>query len=598
MKRIRILSLLVILALLLGVSGVVSAQEPEFFTSFTYTPSSPVYVGGTVTYTLAGFYGGGGGAGNDCLEIMIPTAWATSGIVPMVTASSSGLVPLGAMVTPSPCGVPNPLPVNAGGTTVFGVVVGPGATPFFDQATIALSQAFGVGDVGTGWIVRAGSTFGGFGAPSFIDATPLTVLAAATTRYVANNSAQCQGYTPCDTGTSGLNTALTDANATTIIVLGVYNAAPGTAHTLALGDTLKGQGGSSININGACQSASPFLTVTGASTIEDLTFDGTCSSGNPTAGINVTAAGATIQNVIIQNFANAGVLVNGAGGLTNDSVIYNNNGTGIQIDAGNTTITDDTFTGNTTGVDHNGGTVSVGTGPGTGNTFTGNTTGIDSVGANATIKDNTISGGINGISLSNAASAIWGNTVTGASNQQINCGGAFNGAGFNYIGGNITGAGSNCSDNTDQLGSPIESWTDTGTLVLNECTVTGDGPIFNLGNNAPFGFTPPLGRDSKYYAVTSSATGVTISVGTRSFRMLMAGTGCNPMTSTCWESDANGRSQVGAGYFFGGSQDPTAITLSNVTAQSPNTWLPLALVVAALVGVGGALVMLRRRRYS
>jgi parallel beta-helix repeat protein len=620
------LSLLITVALLLGMSGIVSAQEPAFFTTFTYTPSSPVYVGGTVTYTLAGFYGGGGGAGSDCLEIMIPTAWATSGIVPMVTASSSLVVPLGAMTTPSPCLGPNPTPGNTGGDTVFGVAFGPGpSTPFFDQTTIALSQAFGAGDVGTGWIVRAGSSFGGFGVPSFVDAAPLDVLAAATTRYVANSSGVCGGYTPCDIGPNGLRDALLDATATTVVILGNYQAGP-QSNPVLNGETLQGQGGAILGFDSTACTAAAFLTVSGNGTIQDLIVDGTCSGGgNKSSGIYLNAGGSTliVQDVTIRDFGgagNSGLYVN-AGTLNNTGVTYSNNtvgvtvaggtatlsgdtftnnGTGIAISGGAASVTSSSFSGNTSyGVDHTAGTANIGTTPTNGNTLSvpAGATGIRSVGTNATIKDNTISNGSYGIYLNGATASggIYANTVSGASTYQIGCSGAFVGAGFNYIGGVIAPGGddSNCSDRTDQLGSPIVQWTD-GTS-LGTCSVSGFGPIFNLGNQAPYGLAPPLGRDSFYYATTGSASNVSVTGGSTQFKMLMAYTGCNPMTATCWEA-APGRTQSNDGYYFSGSQDPTAITLANVTIESPRLWVPVALAVVVLAGVSGALLLLRGRR--
>jgi hypothetical protein len=40
---------------------------------------------------------------------------------------------------------------------------------------------------------------------------------------------------------------------------------------------------------------------------------------------------------------------------------------------------------------------------------------------------------------------------------------------------------------------------------------------------------------------------------------------------------------------------PTAVTLADANAGSPNVWLPVALAASLLVGVGGALLLRRRR---
>jgi hypothetical protein len=52
---------------------------------------------------------------------------------------------------------------------------------------------------------------------------------------------------------------------------------------------------------------------------------------------------------------------------------------------------------------------------------------------------------------------------------------------------------------------------------------------------------------------------------------------------------------LNTGVYFTGT-GPTAITLANVTARSANRWLPVGLAAVALVGVGGGLLALRRRR--
>jgi hypothetical protein len=43
---------------------------------------------------------------------------------------------------------------------------------------------------------------------------------------------------------------------------------------------------------------------------------------------------------------------------------------------------------------------------------------------------------------------------------------------------------------------------------------------------------------------------------------------------------------------------PNAVTLADVSTQSPNQWLLAALAAVALVGVGGAVLLFRRRRIA
>jgi hypothetical protein len=605
MKRSRILSLFVVLALVLGAGGVVLAQEPTFFTAFTYSPPSPIYEGDTMSFNLTGYYGAESSAGSSCLQIIVPTTW---GNTPSITGGSLNtyLTYVGTSQPPPTTGTGCDTdvytaasnPGNTGGDTSYFYTIS-GVPSAFWYGTLTFNVTADSSSAGSGYVFRVAtddSPIAGAGNTIFADTSPgITVNTVPTTRYVADVG-QCGGYTPCDTGPNGLATALADGTATTIIVLGVYNADPSSAPTLSGGDTLRGQGGASINFGSAC-GGGRFLLVNDAATIRDLIFDGTCPSGTDPIGVEIDASGSavTIRNTTFQNFANEAVRVT-AGTLINTGVTYDSNGTGAYVNGGAGTFTDDTFTDNTYGIYHAGGTLNAGTGPGTGSTFIDNTTAISSTGASATIKDNTITGGTTGIYLDNEADFIYGNTVTGASsNNQIYCGGYFDAAAFNYLGGYQGGQGVyNCSDAASQLGSPIVAWTDVGTS-LGTCTVTGSGPIFNLGNGPLFGHTPPLGRDSFFYATTPNAGTVSVTGGSNQFKMLMDATGCNPMSSTCWE-DSTSRAQTGAGYYFSGSQDPTAITLANVTTESPRLWLPVALAAVALVVVGGALVLLRRRR--
>jgi hypothetical protein len=635
MKHSRILALLVAAALLLGTVGIVSAQEPQFFSNLT-TNMNPVFPGNTPDFTIQGtmsFDTNGGGLGYSCLVIALPNSGTAWGSVTTQSATANGSDISGSMGSWTPDGTATGADCHSVGSiaaaptnTQWWYVRMPSSGAIFQSVAVTVRATVN-GNSGS-YTIRAAtndSAFAPIGTWFYIDMTgnPMVQNAAATTRYVANNSLQCQGYSPCDTGPGGLATALADGTATTIVVLGVYNADPQSSPNLTGGDTLRGQGGASVNFQSTLTcTTGAFLTVNGAGgTIQDLTFDGTCTLGtDPSYGVYATAGTLAIQDTTFQDFANEAMRVDG-GTLDNTDVTYDNNGTGASVTAGSGTFDSDAFTdnttglaisggagtatnstfdGNTTGVSHTAGTASIGTAPGNGNTFTDNTIGILSDGG--TIKDNAITGGTTGISMTAASNYVYANTVSGASGNQIECGGSFAAAGYNYIGGNYNGGGTNCTDGTDQLGSEIVAWTD-GTS-LNECSLTsGNGPIFDLGNNSPYGLTPPQGRDSKYYATTAAAGTVTTTVGTTQFKMHMdrtdTGSGgtdvCNPMTGECWES-APDRGQTGSGYYFGGSQDPTALTLANVTAESPNLWLPVAMAVVVLAGVGGALLLLRRRR--
>ena len=54
----------------------------------------------------------------------------------------------------------------------------------------------------------------------------------------------------------------------------------------------------------------------------------------------------------------------------------------------------------------------------------------------------------------------------------------------------------------------------------------------------------------------------------------------------------------GTPFIVGNPNNPNVVTLTDVTAQSPRQWLPVALAVVALAVLGGAMIALRRRRLS
>ncbi|MCP4358095.1 MAG: DUF4097 domain-containing protein [Chloroflexi bacterium] len=391
-------------------------------------------------------------------------------------------------------------------------------------------------------------------------------------QHVANTVGQCDGNTPCEIGTSGFYSAVKQlpVSSGTIIIHGNYQISGTTNITRGRDITIQGVGGATIQGQSTAVCNGPLINIgngTADVQIEDLTFDGdaNCTSGQwDGIRVNSGSGSLTFKNLTIQDM-NVGISSSVTFSNTGNS--YLNNVIGVNITGGDTTLIQDIFTNNGIGVrETSSGAVNIGTGPTDGSTFTGNTIGIESDGG-ATIKGNTISGGTTGISLSGNATAIYGNSVTGASNLQIDCNGALAGAAFNYLGGNswpIPITTTNCSDSDNQLGAVFTSWTE-GT-ALNEATSSA-GPIFDLGNNVPFGFAAPT-NNSNFYAVMNGA--VTITGGNTQFKMFMDATGCNPMTAACWESAANGRTQTGPGYFFNGSQDPTTISLSELTTAVPS----------------------------
>lgn len=441
----------------------ITYAEDSFFNSFTYTPPSPVNVGDTLSYTLDGFYGGGAGGGTDCLGFWIPTNWATNGLTPFVKASSSGLIPTGPMTAGSCPSMPA-APTNSGGSTAFFVNVGVAGPVFADTTSINIGP-FVSGNIGTNWNVRATARYGNLGGVTQIDALPLTINPVSTTRYVANTVAECLGLAPCDTGTSGLLNALANASATEIVVVGNYNASAALSYGLSGGDFLHGNTPTAvINLIGSCN-GTDFLTVSGGSIIQDLTIDGTCSSGTaPASGINVTSSTSTsINNVTIRDFAKIGlrytagnathVLTNstfiiptngvgvdkgGTGTLQNSGTTYTGltttNNTGLRVNSGLANVNGNTFTKLNLGLRINGGSANVGTTAS--NTFggasgSGNNIGIWMPGGTAVIQFNTFSfqkGQAAVVFTGSAVSAnIWDNqisngTTSGTAGVQISGG--------------------------------------------------------------------------------------------------------------------------------------------------------------------------------
>jgi hypothetical protein len=76
--------------------------------------------------------------------------------------------------------------------------------------------------------------------------------------------------------------------------------------------------------------------------------------------------------------------------------------------------------------------------------------------------------------------------------------------------------------------------------------------------------------------------------------------GPNPAPDTKWDVTQSGSGQSGT-YNIGNiytDTGPNAVTLADTSAGSPNVWLPVALAAVAVVAVGGAVLLLRRRRVA
>lgn len=410
--------------------------------------------------------------------------------------------------------------------------------------------------------------------------TALHTIASTPSVVYASDLANCGGY-----GTAGvscfqsLKAAYNKAvayNASDLVIVSDLTVNPGTeaniTSTLVLiRETASGR----LVAGGTCTNQTLLTLAKSSLTVRGLSLNGAACSGAAT-GIAVDTGGdVTLDNVTIRDFSSGtGLAFTGSGAGT----LKNSKGS---------------ITGNVTGVsDTSSGVISIGTGPTDGNTISNNTVGLRTDGG-ITIKGNDISGGTYGVELQGAPTAFYGNRVTGASTQQIYCNGATAGAAWNYLGGTSPSSGSDCSDVDAQLGSNFVSWSDGG--VVSGLSVGGAViATFDLANNLPFGYGSTTGRTSNYFAVYDNATADSVTVGgtgTYQYKMFVPpNTGGICPTGTehsCWDSIANGRAQSGSGYFYKGNQDPTAITLSNLSAtphaEMNGLWIALILAVSVLL---------------
>jgi parallel beta-helix repeat protein len=424
------------------------------------------------------------------------------------------------------------------------------------------------------------------GTPATLENTVsqwLEIKASPSKVYVSDLST-CGGYAPCYHSLSAAIDAL-GTTGTEVVIIGTLTADGGGATVPSSGNgsaitSISGDSTPKLKAPSGCTGAPLTINKSGV-TISDFTIDGSSCSGGK--GLVIIAAGATVDNMTVQDFSSGtGIEFSGSGAGTVKNCVgsIENNSIGVDIQS-------------------TAGAVSVGTGPTDGNTFSGNTIGIKVNDTSAVIKGNTISGGTTGIQLLVVPSTLpLGNSVTGASGYQIDCAGGA-GAAFNYLGSSSPSGGSNCSDVNDQLGAAIQGWADSNSYGSVSVIAGSNQSVFQLADDPYNVGSGGEGDLTAFYAVRTDGTpAVTHSGGMTQTKMLMAGTGCFPMSNRCWDSatDEIPRAQTGKGYYAIGSVDPNAVTLANITASSANTWLAVGLVVSLSALAMGALFVLRKRR--
>lgn len=586
MKRFRIVTLITLMSLLFGLTGVASADDgigPSSFSSFSFAPSSVYYGDSTiisVDYDTANY---GTNYDNVLCFYFDDNGWATTSVWPANgTGSRSGTNSYTRAAAPGLSGVECDPPSVYGRTyvaeylytdVVFGVklfgetvtfnlTVPNSAGPATGVYTFDLVQEEGASDCGDAG-TPACTVSDGASANLTLNPTPNTV-------YVSN-TAGCGGNTPCYTGADALQDAF-DAVATngTVNIYGTWS--QGGANSAALNSTdnknvtLTGFNSPRIeNGSGTCSGAMIDNQGAGTLTVKSLTIDGTCGSGSRSAGI-----------------------LNSGTGTTN--VTDNTN-----------TIRDFTGSGNT-GVDVTGGTMVV-----AGNTFANNYVAMKQSGG-------TLYAFANNVTSNTGANAA----VSTGGGSNVKC---------NYWGeATISGFG---TDYNERLGSTVNNYTEgSGALFLGAASLaaatSGNQVLINLGrdtSNPPFnnGTTGGLGAlVSDFYAacLSQSGTGIgaitvsgdSVTPGSTGFRLyqITDAADCSPSDNTaCWDHTGDSCSTAGCSvtdsaasenhFVIGNEVDPTAIVFTSVSASS-NSWLAVGLVVSLSALALGALFVLRKRR--
>ena len=395
----------------------------------------------------------------------------------------------------------------------------------------------------------------------------LTVNSIGATVYVANDSASCGSYSPCLTGPGALNIAVDSVTGPgDVFVLGDYLMSPNAAADLTTAKTvtISGVGAASINMAAGICSGAVVVNNSGALTIQNLAFDGTCASGNRTAAIRNDAGTLNVRNVTVRDFAGSGSGVAAAGGTV--------------------VVEGSAFSGNQAALDGNGGALYA---------FANNvTTNLGaSAATNVETDDNVRCNYWTSYNVSGGDSAVQFEERLGSSASTY-----------------VEGAG-------DLTLGRASLAADTGSRVIvnlgrsTSAPPFGNGTVTGLGSLTSDFFVVCLARDTTGSVrgdLTIDADNVTPGLTGHRLYHIASTTDCSPATNTaCW--DYTGQSSASAGaslldptdngghYVIGNEVDPTAIAISSFTANgsaSTNSVWP-ALVAAASVLAG---VWLWRRR--
>jgi len=406
-----------------------------------------------------------------------------------------------------------------------------------------------------------------------------------TSVFIANDSGACGSNSPCIVGIHALD-YVTDRMHTdgTITVIGNYIMDP--ADTASVGDgnptnlSIAFPGGTSINnAAGTCANAMISAVSSGTLNISNGTINGACSSGSRTVGVlsnstGTVGSGIDAYTIIVQGMT-----------LRNFTA---NNASAVSVAAGTLVAQGNTFNNNYAAMSQSGG-----------NLWAFANSVMTNIGPLAAIK-------------------------TGSEGAfELDC---------NYWG--SVGIDSGFANDYDtRLGSPVVTYAEGASPGLSGATVTtipgSTAVIVDMGrSNPPFGVGTSIGLGavvSDLFAVcdtrgspdsSNPINSLTIPgdvsgdyTNYRLFTIAPPPDNCTPSTNALYWGQVSGTTgskdktlsnppynvPTHGHYVIGNGMDPTIIQLRSLSGTSArNTWIPLVLLVTALVLGSGSLILVRR----
>lgn len=572
MKKIKLLALFTIIFALLALAGGATAQEPQAVTGVTITPGS-IVAGNTITVQV---------------DFDVPNTAVLNAIC---------LYYLNSQIPSAPSGLPGSVTSTLGdtysvelgtssgdGTTNCPGVGGRWAVEFFVNDPDDFADG---GDSFTFTMFIPVSTPTGSKTLTFRQYNPglintlngtFTVLSAPSTIYVSN-TAGCGGNSPCYTGPSALQQAITDiADGGTIFIYSTFSQGGGITATLSGSKnvTISGINTPVIeNGGGTCTGAMIDHQGSGTLTFIIASMNGACAVGARTEGILQSGPGQTIVRDSFTTFRNFSASGAAALRVTNGTLVASGN----------------SFLANQRAFDQSGGTLYA---------FANNVN--TNLGPDAATRS---------VGNYNVTCNYWGSATI---------------SGFD-------------PDFDERLGAPVVTYVEgSGAQTLGAASLADNGGtqvIVNMGRSInPFNNGTVIGlgaRVSDYFAVCGTRgsdtagditiVGDNVTPGPLGFHLhaIADPTECSPSTNTdCWDDLSGGGSScfstgcsvssasasippsypsmpMDGHYVVGNELDPTAVNLLTVTLQGGNTAVWSASLLMALL-LGATLIILRRRQ--